>query len=205
MITSACYYCQRRGRTMDCLIWWPKWPTMRWTEWMTISLNAKWSICLRLNCRSSVLNYMTSCGNMRIMRIIIIINFGSRQECILDSYLHASSHSASGAAEIASVRNQNILSILQTTSFNQSRSRPSVHWTRLDVTFYARSAKKCCFGRSSWHLFPVPASVNLVTALWLCFDQRDFLFQRRRLRPLDTTIFVLASCFSPRDLYTWGH
>jgi len=61
--------------------------------------------------------------------------------------------------------NQNIPSVLQTTSFNQSRSRPSVHWTRLDMTFYSRWTKKCCFGRSSWDLFPVPASVNLVTVL----------------------------------------
>jgi len=41
-----CHY-QRRGRTMVCLIWWPKWLRRRWIGWAMTSVNVKSSTCLR--------------------------------------------------------------------------------------------------------------------------------------------------------------
>jgi len=60
-----------------------------------------------------------------------------------DSYLHASSHSARGAAEIASVRKESKYSLLpQTTSSNQSHSRRSAHWTLLDSIFLFKIGRR---------------------------------------------------------------
>jgi len=60
---------------------------------------------------------------------------------LADSNLRASTHSAGGAAEIASVRkNPNIPSFLQTTSSNQSQTRRLAHLALLDTISCARSA-----------------------------------------------------------------
>jgi len=84
----------------------------------------------------------------------------------LRAYFHASSQSASGAAEIASVKKESKYSALPLDYIFQAVALETLgilNWLRLFVI--GRPTFEYCFWRPSWDLFSLSASVNFVTAL----------------------------------------